>query len=82
MESLMHGARSAFGTPKRSMHSEKDYLFIATYEDDRDDCSDELKTVDREKINAEIFDGRIANLESGMKNIEGWMKKLDKKGSN
>jgi hypothetical protein len=38
----MHGVRSAFGAPKRSMHSEKDYLFIATYEDDIDDCSDEL----------------------------------------
>lgn len=77
----MHGMRSALGIPRRSMHSEKDYLFIATYEDDKDDCSDQLQTVDREQVNAEIFDGRISNLESGMKNIEAWMKKLDKKGS-
>jgi hypothetical protein len=82
MENLMHGMRLVFGIPRRSIHSEKDYLFIATYEDDIDDCSDELQTVDIEKVNAEIFDGRIANLESGMKNIEGWMKKLDQKGSN
>lgn len=78
----MHGVLTVFCAPRRSKHSEKDYLFIATYEDERNDSCDEHGTDDCEKVHAEKLDGRIANLESGMKNIEGWMKKLDQKGSN